>query len=53
MKDINKRLESIRASLRAESISYSELIELSLLVPFIEPNDMELLEAAGCPEFIE
>ena len=53
MKDVNERLESIRTSLRVESISYSELIELSLLVPFIEPNDVELLEAAGVPEITE
>jgi hypothetical protein len=44
-------LENIRASLRAENISYGELIELASLVPYIAPGDTELLEPAGVPEF--
>lgn len=44
------RLEYLRKELRAERISYGELAELQGLVPFIEPNDVELLEAAGVPE---
>jgi hypothetical protein len=44
-------LEAIRASLRAENISYGELAELQALAPHIEPGDTELLEAAGVPEY--
>jgi hypothetical protein len=43
-------LENIRASLRAENISYGELQELQNLVPYITSGDTELLEAAGVPE---
>jgi hypothetical protein len=46
-----RRLEAIRASLRAGNISYGELAELQSLAPRIEPGDTELLEAAGVPEF--
>lgn len=46
-----RRLEYLRACLRAESMSYGELAELQGLAPFIEPGDVELLEAAGVPEF--
>ncbi len=45
------RLEYLRAELRAERISYGELAELQLLADQIEPGDVELLEAAGVPEF--
>ncbi len=48
-----ERLEAIRASLRAERISYGELAELQSLAPHIGPGDTELLEAAGVPEFPE
>ena len=44
------RLEYLRGELRAERISYGELVELETLVEFIEPGDVELLEAAGVPE---
>lgn len=47
---VSPRLEAIRASLRAESISYGELAELQSLAPFIDPGDIELLEPAGIPE---
>lgn len=47
------RLEYLRGELRAERISYGELAELQGLVEFIEPGDIELLEAAGVPEFEE
>lgn len=46
-----ERLEELRAVLRAECISYGELAELAGLVAAIEPGDLELLEAAGWPEF--
>ncbi len=51
MKTQKKRLEYMRSELRAERISYCELAELQSLVQYIEPNDTELLEAAGVDEF--
>lgn len=45
------RLEYLRQELRAERISYGELAELADLAPYIDPGDLELLEAAGVPEF--
>ena len=50
-KQIEKRLEELREELREECISYGELAELQGLVEFIHPQDVELLEAAGVPEF--
>jgi hypothetical protein len=47
------RLESIRASIRAENVAYSELAELQGLTEYISPGDVELLEWAGVPEFDE
>jgi hypothetical protein len=49
-KEIKKRLEEIRKELRAEKISYGELAELQSLKKYIDPSDVELLEAAGVPE---
>ncbi len=46
-----ERLEYLRGELRAERISYGELIELQELAQYIEEGDVELLEAAGVPEF--
>ena len=46
-----ERLEYLRGELRAERISYGELAELQGLAEYIEPGDVELLEAAGVPEF--
>lgn len=48
--EAKKRLEYLRTELRAERISYGELTELESLKEFIEPDDVELLEAAGVPE---
>ena len=45
-----ERLEYLRGELRAERISYGELSELQSLARYIEPGDVELLEAAGVPE---
>lgn len=45
------RLEYLRGQLRAERISWGELAELQGLAEHIEPGDVELLEAAGVPEF--
>lgn len=47
---IRARLEELRVELRAERISYGELIELQGLAEHIDPSDVELLEAAGVPE---
>jgi len=44
-------LEYLRGELRAERISWGELAELQALADLIEPGDVELLEAAGVPEF--
>lgn len=51
--EIKERLEYLRGELRAERISYGELAELQELSEFIDPDDVELLEAAGVPEFLE
>jgi hypothetical protein len=50
LRQVKERLEYLRGEIRMESISYGELIELQSLVKHIEPNDIELLEAAGVPE---
>lgn len=50
MEKHKQRLEYLRRELRAEQISYGELAELQSLVKYIEPGDVELLEAAGVPE---
>lgn len=47
------RLEHLRGELRAGTMSYGELAELQSLVKFIDKDDVELLEAAGVPEFDE
>jgi hypothetical protein len=49
-KIIKARLEHLRKELRAECISYDGLCELQSLAKYIDPNDVELLEAAGVPE---
>lgn len=48
--DIPARLDSIRASIRDESVSYGELAELGALREHIPAGDVELLEWAGVPE---
>jgi len=48
---IAARLEELRARLNAEDISTGELIELQDLAEHIQPGDVQLLEAAGVPEF--
>jgi hypothetical protein len=48
--EIQQRLEFLRAELRAERISYDELHELQSLAAYIDPDDVELLQAAGVPE---
>jgi hypothetical protein len=51
METIAERLEYLRQALRDECIGYGELAELESLVEHIDPDDVELLEAAGVPEF--
>lgn len=48
---MSDRLEYLRAQLRAESISQGELLELESLADQIDPDDVELREAAGLPEY--
>lgn len=50
---ITERLEYLRSELRAERISYGELIDLQSLAEHIDPGDVELLEAAGVPESVK
>lgn len=45
------RLEYLRGELRGGCMSYGELAELQSLAAEIDPGDVELLEAAGVPEF--
>jgi len=50
---VAERLEYLRGELRAERLSYGELAELQGLAEHIAEGDVELLEAAGVPEFPE
>ena len=45
-----ERLEYLRQEIRAERISYGEIIELQSLVDFIDDGDVELLQWAGVEE---
>ena len=49
MSTITERLEAIRAEIRAERISWGEIVELQSLVEHIDPDDHELL-AWAAPE---
>ena len=51
MTNYKKRLEELRAEIRAERISYGEIAELQSLVDYIDKGDVELLEWAGVCEF--
>ena len=44
---VQKRLEQIRKSIKAENISYGEIVELQNLKAYIEPDDIELLQWAN------
>jgi hypothetical protein len=44
-------LEYLRGEIIAERISYGEISELQSLVDYIDPDDVQLLEWAGVPEF--
>ena len=49
--NMKERLEYLRQELRAERISYGELVELQSLSLYIDSDDVELLEASGINEF--
>lgn len=51
MSTIDRRLEELRTELRAERISYGELVELESLAEYIDKDDVELLEAIGINEY--
>jgi hypothetical protein len=51
MNVIEDRLKELRVELRAERISYGELVELQSLASHIDKDDVELLEAAGINEY--
>lgn len=53
MTKTKERLEYLRGEIRAERISYEELVELQNLRDYIDPSDIELLVATGVPEFKE
>lgn len=48
---MNERLEELRAELRAERISYGELVELQNLAKYIASDDVELRGAIGLDEY--
>ena len=50
MNTTTTRLEYLRRQLRAERLSYADIVELQDLAEYIKPGDVELLEAAGVPE---
>ena len=47
---INERLEYLRDEIRAERISYGEILELQSLAEYIDNGDVELREWAGIKE---
>jgi hypothetical protein len=53
MTETAERLEYLRTQIRAECISFAEIVELQSLAGEIDPGDVELLEWAGVPEFPE
>ena len=50
---VRARLEYLRSQIEAECISYDEIVELQSLKDHIDPDDVQLLEWAGVPEFPE
>ena len=50
MVKIKQRLEYLRGEIRAECISYGEIIELQSLKEHIEDGDIELLQWASVEE---
>ena len=48
--EAKERLEYLRQEIRAERISYGEIVELQNLIQYIDPSDVELLQWAGVEE---
>lgn len=49
--EIRARLEALCKEIQSECISYGEIAELQSLRQHIDPDDVELLQWAGVPEF--
>ena len=49
--NVHERLEYLRGEIRAERISQGEILELQGMAKHINPDDVELREWAGLPEF--
>jgi len=49
--EISERLEYLRGEIKAERISYEEIVELQSLAEHIPAADVLLREWAGLPEF--
>ena len=47
---VKGRLEALRKAIEAENISYGEVAELEGLAPFIDKDDVQLLQWAGVTE---
>lgn len=50
LNEIRERLEYLRGEIRAERISYGEIVELQSLAGHIDSGDAELLQWAGVAE---
>lgn len=50
MNQIHQRLSYLRKQIENECISYGEIAELQELAPYIQENDVLLLEWAGVKE---
>lgn len=50
---IETRLEELRVEIKAECISYGEILELQSLAKYIDRDDVELLEWGGVEESIK
>jgi hypothetical protein len=49
--EIIDHLDYLKEELLNERLSYGEILDLSNLIEHIDPSDIQLLEAAGVPEF--
>ena len=50
MRTVKEELEYFRQQIRNEVLSYLDIIKLQSLKEYIDPEDVELLEAAGVAE---
>jgi hypothetical protein len=53
LRAVRRRLEELRQVIKDECISYGEIADLTDLARYIDPDDVQLLEWAGVPEFPE